>query len=133
MRVDHRRLDVVGRRCPGNPRARWEIARMKRWGVLVNGTNFRLNVEDGSGSERVRRMGFYTAVYLTARTEREAERKAMGVLGRDPALRASIRNAPEDPPVMFTEEIRELRSFSGCKRPRTDFVFYAERGPRRRK
>jgi len=106
---------------------------MKRWGVLVNGTNFRMNVEGDSGAERVRRVGFYTAVYLTAPTERAAERKAMGLLRRDPALRASVRNAPDDPPVMFTEKIRELSSFKGCKRPRTGFVFYAERGPRRKK
>ncbi len=98
----------------------------------MNGTNFRMELEDDSGC-RVRRMGFVTNVFLAARTPREAELRAVAVLRRDKSLRAGVRNEPSDPPLLFADEIEEISSFKGCRRPRQGLAFYPERGPRRKK
>lgn len=119
---------------------------MKRWRVLVNGTNFQLPFEEskprGKGRNRVaaserrpkvRRMGFYTTVFVTARSPKDAELRGVNVIRRDKALRASVRNAKDDPPRIFIDEIVELQSFRGCRRPRVGLAFYAERGRKREK
>jgi hypothetical protein len=54
----------------------------------------------------------------------------MDTLRRDRSLRASVRNTRADPPRMLLESLTELRSFRGCRVPRTGFAFYPERGPR---
>ena len=122
--------------------------RMKRWRVLINGTNFRMPFElpksrrkgfyrvspaDESDVPQVRRMGFYTEVFVLARSPREAESRAVEVLRRDKGLREAVRNAQDDPPRLFADEIQELTSFRGCHRPRTGLAFYTERGRKRAK
>ena len=75
-------------------------------------------------------MGFYTAVHVRARNTKEAELRALDVIRRDKKLRASVRNPKSDPAGMFVDEIVELRSFKGCRIPRSGFAFYQDRGPR---
>jgi hypothetical protein len=106
---------------------------MKKWRVLINGTNFRMVFLNKESEPRLRRMGFITVVFVTARTSQDAELRAVAVLRRDKELRRGFRNEKNDPPVLFCDEIQEITSFHGCHRPRTGFAFYAERGPRRRK
>ena len=81
----------------------------------------------------VRRVGFYTMVFVTARSAQQAERRAVEVLRRDKSLRAAARNADDDPPKLFADEFVELTSFRGCQRPRSGLLLYAERGPKRKK
>jgi len=122
---------------------------MKRWRVLINGTNFRMPFElpksrrkgfsrviscdKRRGTPKVKRMGFYTFVFVTACSPQQAELRAVRVLRRDKGLRAAILNADHDPPRLFADEIHELASFIGCRRPRTGLAFYAERGAKRKK
>ena len=119
---------------------------MRRWRVLVNGTNFQLPFEEseppGKGSKgvaaskrrpKVRRMGFYTTVFVTARSPKDAELRAVNVIRHDKVLRASVRNAKDDPPKIFIDEIVELQSSRGCRRYRVGLAFYAERGRKREK
>jgi len=119
---------------------------MKRWRVLINGTNFRMPFELPKSRRKgwyrvvapdqhtkVRRVGFYTMVFVTARSPLEAELRAVDVIRRDKDLRAGVRNAKNDPPKLFADEILELRSFRGCHRPRAGLTFYAERGRKREK
>jgi hypothetical protein len=105
---------------------------VKKWRILMNGTNFRMELEDESG-RRVRRMGFVTNVFLTARTPREAELRAVAVLRRDKYLRSAMRNDPGDPPLLFADKIEGIASFKGCRQPRQGLAFYPERGPRRKR
>ena len=105
---------------------------MKKWRILMKGTNFRMEFEEGTRS-RVRRMGSVTNVFLTARTPREAELRAVAVVRRDKSLRNAVRNEVGDPPLLFADEIDEIASFKGCRRPRQGLAFYPERGPKRKK
>jgi hypothetical protein len=99
--------------------------------AVVNGRNFQLTWAEGENERpRIKRKGFYTTVHVRARSEREAESRAMKLLRADKALRKSVRNPASDPPLMFLEELEELSSFKGCRLPRTGFAFYSERGPR---
>lgn len=114
---------------------------MKRWKVFINGTNFRMPFTLAEASRKgsrkmdveakVRRMGFCTTVFVTARSPREAEFRAVKVISSDKGLRASVRNEVNDPPRLFADEIAEIESFRGCRLPRTGLVFYAERGRKR--
>ena len=100
--------------------------------AVVNGRNFQLSWAEGENERpRIKRTGFYTTVHVRARSEREAESRAMKLLRADKALCKSVRNpASDDPPLMFLEELEELSSFKGCRLPRTGFAFYSERAPR---
>jgi hypothetical protein len=120
---------------------------MKRWRVLINGTNFqmpfglptksrckgfyRVSSAEKSDIPKVRRMGFYTEVFVLGRSPREAELRAVEVLRCDKGLRAAVHNLKDDPPRLFADEIQELKSFRGCRRPRSGLSFYAERGRKR--
>jgi hypothetical protein len=122
---------------------------MKRWSILINGTNFRIPFQlprsrrkhfyhavfgdESRPDQKIRRMGFYTWVFVTARSPAEAELKAVDVLRADKSLRSAVRNTKNDPPRLFADEIRQIRSFRGCHRPRMGLLFYAEHGPKRRK
>ena len=106
---------------------------MKKWRVLINGTNFKMEMQEDGRATRVRRMGFFTNVFVVARTSRDAELQAVAALQQDQSLRKGLRNTKDDPPVLFAGEIQEIRSFRGCRRPRMGLVLYGERGPRRKK
>ena len=98
--------------------------------AVVNGRNFQLAWAEGEQEkQRIKRMGFYTTVHVRARSENEAELRAMKLLRGDKALCKSVRNPGSDPPRMFLEKLEELSSFKGCRLPRTGFAFYSERGP----
>jgi len=105
---------------------------MKKWRVVVNGTNFKLEMQEDDSKSRVRRMGFFTTVFVAARTPEEAESRAVAMLRHDRSLRIGARNAKDDPPALFVEEIREIASFHGCRRPRAGLALYAERGQKRK-
>ena len=99
--------------------------------VVVNGRNFQLTWAEAENERpTIKRTGFYTTVHVRARSQREAESRAMKLLRADQALRKSVRNPASDPPLMFLEELEELSSFKGRRLPRTGFAFYSERGPR---
>ena len=104
---------------------------MKRYRVLINGTNFQMPFELPERILKLRRMGFHTMVFVTAPSPQKAEFRAVAVLQRDKNLCAAIRNAKDDPPKLFVEEIHEIESFRGCRRPRSGLAFYVERGPKR--
>jgi hypothetical protein len=102
-------------------------AGLKRWRVMMNGTNFLISID-----EQVRKVGFYTMVFVVARNAREAELKAVDCLRHDRKLRRAVRNTAADPPVLRAEEIEEIPSFRGCRRPRTGLGFYFEAQPKRK-
>ncbi len=68
--------------------------------------------------------GFYTTRFVTAADESEAEKLAVEMLRIE--LRKSVMNDKSDSPVMFVEEIEELKSFDGLNSPGTGFVWYPD-------
>jgi len=104
-----------------------------KWRVKVNGTNFRWEFEDDAGKSRVRRTGFITFVFVTADTARAAELRAVEVLRNDEHLRRGLHNAKNDAPNLFVDEVEQVQSFRGCRRPRMPLILYHERGPKRKK
>lgn len=89
--------------------------------VLVNGRNFLLDF-DGEA----RRVGFYATRTVEAATPDEAESAAVELLRRDALLREVTLNEQTDPPMMYVEEIIEVRNGKKDGDANTGFSFYTE-------
>jgi hypothetical protein len=94
---------------------------MKKFKVLVRGENFLINLDDVK-----QKMGFYTTRFVEAESEEAAENVAMDMLRHDPKLVKGVLNERSDPPMMYAEEIEELKSFEGFPVPGGGFAFYPE-------
>tara|TARA_R110001592_G_C13183961_1_gene751331 strand:- start:714 stop:1013 length:300 start_codon:yes stop_codon:yes gene_type:complete len=94
---------------------------MKRFSVFVQGENFFLAQEDS-----VKRLGFYTTVYVYALSEEDAEHKALDIIRNDQKLHNGILNDKSDPPMMFIEKVTETSSNIPQDRERTGYVFYED-------
>lgn len=92
---------------------------VKKFRVLVEGVNFLIEMDNELG-----KYGFYTTRFVTAADESEAEKLAVEMLRIE--LRKSVMNDKSDSPVMFVEEIEELKSFDGLNSPGTGFVWYPD-------
>lgn len=100
---------------------------MAKYDLLVRGENFLTNM-DG----RRQKHGFYVHVFLEAGNAHEAEYAAMDVLRKDRALKRGVLNKKSDPSIMYLEGTKRLRSFKGCRLPRTGFVWFPEKNPKRK-
>jgi hypothetical protein len=98
---------------------------MKNYMVRVCGRNFRMLWQDGKKRERPRLTGFITTRFVRARDAEDAEFRAMDLIRSDKTLGASVRNPASDPPVMFAEEVVQVRSF---KSPGGGYIFFHGRG-----
>ncbi len=96
---------------------------MKKYKVFVRGENFLINL-DGVNQK----MGFYTTRFVEAESEEAAESAVMDLLRSDPKLIKGVLNEESDSPMMYAEEIEELKSFKGFPVPGTGFAFYPEEG-----
>lgn len=94
---------------------------MKKYKVFVRGENFLINL-DGVNQK----MGFYTTRFVEAENEEAAEYAVMDMLRSDPKLVKGVLNEGSDPPMMYAEEIEELKSFKEFPVPGTGFAFYPE-------
>lgn len=94
---------------------------MKKYKVFVRGENFLFNL-DGVNQK----MGFYTTRFVEAEDEEAAEYAVMDMLRNDPKLIKGVLNERSDSPMMYAEEIVELKSFKGFPVPGTGFAFYSE-------
>ena len=90
---------------------------------MVWGRNFLVRVEN-----EVRKHGFYATRFVEARDEGEAESKIIEMLRNDAVLVALTRNERSDPPMMYVEEIEELKSFGKFNVPGSGFTWYQEQG-----
>lgn len=95
------------------------MSNSKKYKVLVRGDNFLFNV---GGTDQ--KLGFYTTRFVEAENEEQAEEKVIALLRDDPTLRGSVLNEQSDSPLMFAEEVVELKSFDGLKVPGGGFTFY---------
>ena len=96
-------------------------AEMKKYKVFVRGENFLINL-DGVNQK----VGFYTTRFVEAEDEKAAEYAVMDMLRGDLKLVKGVLNERSDPPMMYAEEIEELKSFKGFPVPGTGFTFYSE-------
>ena len=75
----------------------------KRFRVLVNGTNFLIELD---GSEQ--KCGFYATRYVEAENEELAETKVIEAFRTDRKLVKLIRNESNDSPALFANEIEKV-------------------------
>ena len=93
---------------------------MKHYGVSLKGENFWLDME-----EKPSRMGFFTARYVVAENESEAEIKAVQMLRGDPKLK-NVLNDKSDPPVIYCEGIQSVEFFNPSTVVQKGYAFYPE-------
>ena len=93
--------------------------------VEINGQNFLIEM-DG----RLGRYGFFTTRFVEALDPVGAENAAIQRIRETQHLRDSVRNSPDDRPVMDVTLIAELESFDGIANREQGFVWYEE-NPRR--
>jgi hypothetical protein len=91
----------------------------KKFKVMVEGVNFLIDMDNELG-----KYGFYTTRVVEAADETEAEALAVEMLRIE--LLKSVRNEASDSPVMFVEEIEELKSFDEFRKPGGGFVWYPD-------
>jgi hypothetical protein len=83
--------------------------------VSLHGDNFWLKLEG-----KPARLGFYTARFLEALDESNAELRAVQMLRESPSLK-SILNGPGDPPIVHCESIEVVESL---EEQQPGLVFY---------
>jgi len=123
---------------------------MKKYHLFVNGRNFLVadfgpkrkakgyyqinfkRITKKDKNYQLKKIGFYTNMYVTAKNPKEAELKAVNILRKDKILKDLALNQPNDQPMIFVEEITEIDSFKGCRLPREGLGLYDEK-PRKRK
>ena len=96
--------------------------KLKKYKVLVRGENFLMNIDDVN-----QKVGFYTTRFVEAESEEEAENKVIDILRNDPKLIKSVLNKKSDSPMIYVEEIEQLKSFKGHPINGTGFAFYTEK------
>ena len=94
---------------------------MKKYKVIVEGNNFLIRFED-----KIKKYGFFTVRFVEAQNEAEAETKVIEMLRNDANLVALVRNEETDPPMMYAEEIEEVKSFGKFSVPGTGFAWYPD-------
>ena len=94
---------------------------MKKYRVMLNGKNFKIN-SDG----KLEKFGFYTTRWVQADNPQEAELKAVSLVREDKSLKASICNESSDPPVIYLDELTEIDSFDGINVPGAGYSLYPD-------
>ena len=79
---------------------------MPTYRVEINGQNFLIDL-DGHVAKR----GFFTFRVIDAVDAHSAEAEAVRRIREQPDLRALVRNAADDPPVLDVENVVELDEF----------------------
>jgi hypothetical protein len=92
---------------------------MNKYRVTIHGQNYLIRLDD-----LVERMGFYTTRYVQAENKEIAELKAVEHIQNDDKLNQVVLNAPDNPPLINSEEVLELDSFKGINPPGAGYSFY---------
>ena len=92
---------------------------MNKYKVTVEGINFLIGVDD-----EIRKYGFFTTRFVEAWDADEAEAKVMDMLRVE--LKELVQNEKSDSPMMFVEEIEELKTFGKFLVPGTGFTWYPD-------
>ena len=92
---------------------------MGTYRVLIHGRNFILEV-DG----KKLRHGFYATRVVEADTPAIAEVLVVELIGQDSQLNSSVVNEKSDPPMLYAQEIEEIRIHD--RKQTQGFSFYLE-------
>ena len=92
---------------------------MKKFSVFIHGKNFLLRLD-----QEIERLGFYTTRYVEAEDSALAEFMAVELIQNDKDLNQNVTNTPENPPMLYAEEILELESFGDVNPPGGGYSFY---------
>ena len=96
---------------------------MSKYQVGINGENFLVNL-DGE----VRKLGFYTSRIVDAKNPKEAELVAVDNVRGDSALKGIVLNERDDSPMIYAEEIEEIKEFDFENDINIGFSWYTEDG-----
>jgi hypothetical protein len=97
------------------------VAEKRKFEVMVKGQNFLILV-DGKLEKR----GFYTKRFVEAKDREEAEYKVMDIMRSTKGLQEITKNEKNEPPLMYAEEITEIKSFNGIETLEPGLVWYRE-------
>ncbi len=92
---------------------------MNRYCVMLLGRNFLLSIEGTTG-----RYGFHALRWVEAKDPASAEQQALEIVRGDPALTENVLNSPEDPPLLFIEDVAVDEG--GVKGPFSGYAFFKE-------
>ncbi len=93
----------------------------------MNGTNFLIETES-----KPEKHGFYQTIFLESTDIESAENEAVDII-RDSDLKGITKNTPDDPPMIYLEEIKEIENFDGIKSLIQGRAFYLEKQERQKK
>ena len=94
---------------------------MQKYNVCVEGTNFKIEIEDA-----VQKCGFFTTRFVEAMDASSAEQQAMDFIRKE--LQGVVLNDREDPPVMYIDKLEEIPSFDDNEVPGTGFTWFRDDG-----
>ncbi len=92
---------------------------MPKYVFVINGKNFRMNF-----AGKVQRVGFHATRRAEGRNVAAAEKTIFDSIKKE--LHRQILNDRNDPPVLETETIHEVDSFSNELTQGTGFAWYSE-------
>ena len=94
---------------------------MKKFQVSIEGNNLILNF--GEGPIKV---GFYTTRFVEAKNAKEAEIQSIDLIKNDPELKGNILNEKSNTPMLYIENIVEVKSFGDNAVPGNGYTFYPD-------
>ena len=86
----------------------------------MNGSNFLIQTESG-----LEKHGFFQNIFIESENSESAEDKAVEII-RNSDIREIVKNKPDDPPMIYLEEITELENFDGVEQLIQGRSFYLE-------
>ena len=93
---------------------------MNGYQVVVNGKNFLVEVDAS-----LTKLGFFVNLYVEADSRQQAEFTAMQQLMQYEGLSRYVRNSKEDPPVMYAEEVKEIRNYTKIEPKIEEVAWYS--------
>jgi hypothetical protein len=92
---------------------------MDRYHALIRGENFCIAMNG-----KPQKVGFYTNRWVEANDPEEAAALVVSLLRAEPELRGLVLNAPDDPPLLYVDELEPVADLEAP----SGFVFFGEEG-----
>jgi hypothetical protein len=76
--------------------------------------------------DKIGNYGFYTNRFVEANDLEDAEIKAVQLIRKREDAKTAILNKPDDPPMLYAEEIVEIENFDGIKSVEQGLIWHSE-------
>lgn len=96
-------------------------ANSKKWVVLVDVKNFYMANDGNIGNDR---LGFFATRCIEAQNSQEAEKTAVSFVKQEYSKLCA--NAVDNPPVIYVQEVKEVKDFGKCLVPGRGGSFYPD-------